>query len=1459
MTQIISLNEYLTEKKQERIDFAKFHNTIITIDPSLDNFHTSGDIKEYKRLVKQLYKGNPYAKEILSNKNNVNTMRNRKPKPILRRRIINPQRRPQPQPQPRPIPQPQPQPGPATILNIERHMLSGGGGRSNFTPTDLPYITPRPRQTPRPRSVYTAKVIYYREINANEFGKIYGNKLLRRNGKLYSQSYVTTINAGPEILKYADKRTYLDTNPNGLNNLMNIVNRHENGIRAIRAGDEDENDEEGWNANHDLYSSGLNRVHYVDIIVVTGVQRVGTGDSSFNPMSQSLHNSIGETSMYNKFITYDLNKAAKTFGEIFKINISDEMQPNMKANSCFINLIVRLYAHQIKKQTRGWKEFVDDKGRFQMKKLYELLKVTDPDQDLGLTIDQSLNFFKKFSINLRIWDVFGVVHKEYLVPTRTKKLSPSTLNILVYNNHVYDFDSKDKSKIAHISQAVEKCRENDKQIIDELMPTNRYYIPEFKQDEGIGLYYVNTLDDMRKIIFKLPLNEKAWLRFVVERDLDQVLFEMLDQKYVPKIKYAGGRIISLMFQVNRIVASIQNSFSECPEDTEITLENKNVYLNYHNAFHKFYHRVVDKHYLSQYPEHVLKVENIYSLRPCSGYFFNRKRDQTAKYNSLDVRKAYTSCMTNIDQIPVFGYFDYYKEYDNHEIEDLTMYIIKIHIMPETKKVKGTRIKKELLSILFPHTVSRVYGFKLKAVKSFLDTIYYEIRYYRRPSSIYNVDYKNAIDELYQTKIHETSDVDKTLKKYIVNLTTGLLEKKYNKQAHCFAFRDSNEAFYYKLRYGGTIYSKARPMGVDEEGKHIYDNNDTLSLLVVKKEKELCEGMRAVKEMIYESMSLKLYTMYNELVKNNIRPIGIKTDAILVNVSVETLKRYFNDADVIGGYKFETDKVCVNSVIKQRKINLNIDDFKRMKPIQLSIKDEYDIKEISKIYNENNNIIALGEYPGVGKTSSFINYQKETKVKILFATPYNKLAQALKKTSGCDCITVDKLLGTRPDARERNQVVNGSMPYPIEEYDMVVFDEVGLHGPSKLKSIAKYIESYKGKKKFAATMDCDQLPPIEQLNNVGEDPVKIKAYHMSCIYQIFSKKVVYTIPKRIRTDEERQILYKLKTDVFSDMSVVDIIKKYNFNSISELKFLKTKQNVCYFKYRTDIVNRYVHNTLISVPPKGALIEAGGVRYWPGLYLLCKEYYKNDGYEIRTNYEYKIQKISTKTFTILNEQDNTQTTLDTQMIMKKFKLPYANTCHCVQGLSISEPMTIFDANTPYAQREYVWTAITRATKLSDITFFVHPESEVQSLTQSKKKQYLKFKVDRYKGQDSKAGRTYNEKDYIDAEWIMSEMEKTHNFKCPKCSTPFEIELQPNEYGTRSNMTVDRKDNTKAHIKSNCSLLCNRCNVTKRDDGPGMVLHKALKNVPKPEVQKQKKIMKQETEFNYQIDTFNQLFDM
>ena len=163
-----------------------------------------------------------------------------------------------------------------------------------------------------------------------------------------------------------------------------------------------------------------------------------------------------------------------------------------------------------------------------------------------------------------------------------------------------------------------------------------------------------------------------------------------------------------------------------------------------------------------------------------------------------------------------------------------------------------------------------------------------------------------------------------------------------------------------------------------------------------------------------------------------------------------------------------------------------------------------------------------------------------------------------------------------------------------------------------------------------------------------------------------------------------------------------------------------------------------------------------------------------------------------------------------ILSHFKLPYCMTAHSVQGLSIDDKVTIFDCNTPYADRNYVWTAITRVRELSNIVYFEHSELEVQWLCDSKLKQYLKLKIDNYKKQDNDAKRSICQEKYIDVEWLFNKIEK--NRHCQLCQCKYYITLDE-ENKVRCNISVDRLKCDLPHERKNCQLLCIECNCKKR----------------------------------------------
>ena len=91
----------------------------------------------------------------------------------------------------------------------------------------------------------------------------------------------------------------------------------------------------------------------------------------------------------------------------------------------------------------------------------------------------------------------------------------------------------------------------------------------------------------------------------------------------------------------------------------------------------------------------------------------------------------------------------------------------------------------------------------------------------------------------------------------------------------------------------------------------------------------------------------------------------------------------------------------------------------------------------------------------------------------------------------------------------------------------------------------------------------------------------------------------------------------------------------------------------------------------------------------------------------------------------------------------------------------------------------------------------------------KLYFTQKVNGYK-QDKNAGRKYEIKDYIDAEWF--KLQYRDNKNCSLCKTLFDVTIEKDN-AVKSNITADRKDNKYAHTIKNCQLMCIKCNISKR----------------------------------------------
>ena len=268
--------------------------------------------------------------------------------------------------------------------------------------------------------------------------------------------------------------------------------------------------------------------------------------------------------------------------------------------------------------------------------------------------------------------------------------------------------------------------------------------------------------------------------------------------------------------------------------------------------------------------------------------------------------------------------------------------------------------------------------------------------------------------------------------------------------------------------------------------------------------------------------------------------------------------------------------------------------------------------------------------------------------------------------------------------------------------------------------------------------------------------------------------------------------------------MDVLRQY-FKIIHKYDEIKTTNNISFFNFRSEKVNQLIHRK-VTKPSK--TFNINGVTYFSGLELVCKKHFKSKKGRLYVNYTYILKDINPKDSSITIEEpvDGIEMTLDLKLLKDMFKLPYCSTCHSLQGLTKDENVTIFDCNTPYVGKKYIWTAITRARELKNVIIFEHSEKEIQNLTESRKKQYFTLKIENYKRQDLEAHRLIDKANYVTLDWFYEQLKQ--ETKCSLCGMDYYVVLN-DDNDVVCNITIDRINNEIDHSKDNCRLLCMECN--------------------------------------------------
>ena len=141
---------------------------------------------------------------------------------------------------------------------------------------------------------------------------------------------------------------------------------------------------------------------------------------------------------------------------------------------------------------------------------------------------------------------------------------------------------------------------------------------------------------------------------------------------------------------------------------------------------------------------------------------------------------------------MFRQFDIWRKWSSelnvNDMPSLTLYMVRV----------------ANANIMFNKKHNLIYG---KFLKKLIEKgVKCDILYYKQPSHIHKVDYKQIIDDLWAEQISADEQEDRRIKKTIANINFGLLEKSHNKGQKSRMFDTLTEVCHYQAIYGGRVYA-----------------------------------------------------------------------------------------------------------------------------------------------------------------------------------------------------------------------------------------------------------------------------------------------------------------------------------------------------------------------------------------------------------------------------------------------------------------------------------------------------------------------------------------------------------------------------------------------------------------------------------------------------------------------------
>ena len=152
-----------------------------------------------------------------------------------------------------------------------------------------------------------------------------------------------------------------------------------------------------------------------------------------------------------------------------------------------------------------------------------------------------------------------------------------------------------------------------------------------------------------------------------------MLHQSIDAGYRPGIAFDAGNLTKLLYEFDGVIYIVSSQqLIKSVIDGIISVSDEDVYNKMDVAMNTFNNAIFKGAHKSYYSDFDLAVLDEYRTKPIVGNVLNVKSNELVE---IDISKAYTYSLTQIDQVPVFNDFDNFRSYNGAEIQDYSMYMV----------------------------------------------------------------------------------------------------------------------------------------------------------------------------------------------------------------------------------------------------------------------------------------------------------------------------------------------------------------------------------------------------------------------------------------------------------------------------------------------------------------------------------------------------------------------------------------------------------------------------------------------------------------------------------------------------------------------------------------------------------------------------------------------------------------